>query len=163
MLERQVIAKQAGIVCRTIILLGYLLFRGLIGQVCIGPDLTMGMGVAGAHHGSAIFEDLNVVDEGEIPELAILCRPYVHHSPKLVRGHARNRQVMTRRETHHAADAGFALRDNQPILIYAAIWSIRQQGWVVIVKHERVVVMRIADSGGTQVSRTHVAGGIVSR
>src|SRR5213596_2260169 len=119
MLERQVIAKQTGIVCRTILLLSYLLFRRLIGQVCIGPDLTMRMGVAGTHHGPAIFENLNVVDEGKCPEFAILCRPYIHHSPKLVSGHARNRQVMTWRETHHAADAGFAFRDNQPILIYA--------------------------------------------
>src|SRR6266536_1553425 len=57
MLERQVIAKQTGIVCRTILLLSYLLFRRLIGQLCIGPNLTMRMGVAGTHHGPAIFEN----------------------------------------------------------------------------------------------------------
>src|SRR5438552_12559875 len=71
--------------------------------------------------------------------------------------------VKSWRETHHAADAGFAFRDNQPILIYAAIWGIWQQGWVVIVEHKRVAVIGIANSGGTQVSRTHVASGIVSR
>src|SRR5438094_10025936 len=92
MLERQVIAKQTGIVCRTILLLSYLLFRRLIGQLCIGPNLTMRMGVACTHHGPAIFENLNVVDEGKCHEFAIFYGQYIHHSTKHVSGHARKRQ-----------------------------------------------------------------------
>ena len=37
---------------------------GFIGDVLGGPDLAVGMGVAGAHHGAAVFEDLDVRDVG---------------------------------------------------------------------------------------------------
>src|SRR5207244_7563061 len=105
----------------------------------------------------------NVVDEGKRAQFAILFRPYIHHSTKLVSGQSRDRQVMARRKTNYPADAGFALRHNQPIAIHAAIWSIRHQRWVVVVKDKCVAVVGIANSGSSQVSWAHVAGGIVSR
>ena len=39
---------------------------------CGRPDLAMGMRIAGAHHGAAIFEDLHVVNESMATKLAEL-------------------------------------------------------------------------------------------
>ncbi len=35
---------------------------GFVGNVFGGPDLAVGMGIAGAHHGPAVLEDLHVTN-----------------------------------------------------------------------------------------------------
>ena len=70
-----VVAEQAGVVLVVVGLLGGELAEGLVGDVFGGPDLAVGMGVGGAHHGAAVLEDLDVVDPGEVAERRRSRRP----------------------------------------------------------------------------------------
>ena len=58
----EIAAEQAGAFFGEVGLLGFGFQGWFVGDVAGGPDLAVGVGVAGAHHGSAIFEDLDVVD-----------------------------------------------------------------------------------------------------
>ena len=49
-----------------------------------GPDLAVGVGVGGAHHGAAVLEDLDVVDVGESAEGGGLVGPGVDYGGDLV-------------------------------------------------------------------------------
>ena len=61
-LEFKDVTKQAGVVQPAIsTLVGYLGHR-LIGDMFGGPYLTVRMGIAGPHHGAAVFKDLDVTN-----------------------------------------------------------------------------------------------------
>jgi hypothetical protein len=71
----------------------------------------MGMRIACAHHGAAVFENLDVVDVGHFAQLTKLFHPGADDQFDGVNAHGGQREIVTRRKTHHAAEARFALSD----------------------------------------------------
>src|SRR5882724_5200604 len=53
--QSQVVAEKARMPSRSVLLLRQLFLGGLVGQAGAGPDLTVWMGIAGAHHGAAVL------------------------------------------------------------------------------------------------------------
>ena len=72
-----------------------------------------GCGLRAPHHRAAVLEDLHLADVGPRAEFAILLDPGLDHLLDVGHRHARQRQVVARREADDAADAGFALGDQQ--------------------------------------------------
>src|SRR6267378_4182566 len=68
---------------------------------------------------------------------------------------------MARRKTGHAAEARFAAGYQKAVLVETARRSVRKQRGVIVIKHQRGEIFRIADSASPGVSRAHVAPGIV--
>src|SRR3954469_12597586 len=60
--QRRVVTEQALVVLFKITSLEGQLFFWNVRNGARGPNLAVGMRVAGTHHGAAIFEDLNMVD-----------------------------------------------------------------------------------------------------
>ncbi len=106
-LEGEVVGEEWGGVGGEVVLLGGELEGGLVGDVLGGPDLAVGMGVTGAHHGAAVFEDLHVADIGAGAELFGLLGP--HGDDGFDRGqvHGGEGEVVARGEAEDAAGAGF--------------------------------------------------------
>ena len=76
-LEGQVGGEELLVVLGVVGELGGEFEGGLVGDVFGGPDLAVGMGVAGAHHGAAVLEDLDVVDLGAGAEFGCLVGPHL--------------------------------------------------------------------------------------
>src|SRR5690242_8943866 len=134
-----------------------------IGKMHGSPSLAMRMRVAGAHHGPTVFEDLHVVDRVARAQVLELLRPDIHHGVDLVRGHAREREVMARREADHPANSGSA-RGNQDVGAIALLTrGVGQQRGEVVVEYEGGGVLRIARTAGTQVPGTEVTVGVILR
>src|SRR5439155_24585244 len=91
--------------------LGGLLLGDFAGQRVAGPDLAVWVRVAGAHHGPAVFEDLDIVDGRLRAEFRVLVYPDVHHCAQASRFHGGEGEVVARGETDHAANAGFGFGD----------------------------------------------------
>src|SRR5882762_467396 len=84
-------------------------FGQLIRNCFVGPDLPMWMRVAATHHGAAIFENLHGTDVGLASEIGVFLSPGVDHVSQVLDTHARQSEVVARRETNHPAAAGFAV------------------------------------------------------
>jgi hypothetical protein len=78
---------------------------GLVGDVLGGPDLPVGMGIAGTHHGASIFEDLDVLDVGACAELGCLVGPHLDDAADGGDVHGGEREVVARIKAEDAADA----------------------------------------------------------
>jgi hypothetical protein len=63
LLSLEVVAEEAVAGAGEVVALGDGLGGGLVGNEISGPDLAVGVGVAGSHHGAAVLENLNVLDE----------------------------------------------------------------------------------------------------
>ncbi len=107
-LEFEVLAKQAGVIRLPVQLERFLFACWFVRQCGVGPNLAMRMRIAGAHHDAAVLEDLNVIHPGDAAQLLVLLRPYVYNVAHFARGHARNREIVSRRKTYDAADAALS-------------------------------------------------------
>src|ERR1700680_1301147 len=92
---------------------GSLFFLRLVRNRTGRPDLTMRMGIAGAHRRTAILEDLNIVNVVSYSEIAELIGPDINHASSLGQSHAGKGQVVSRREADYAANSRFRLGDDQ--------------------------------------------------
>src|SRR6266550_923734 len=124
--EGQIVAEQARMLRRLVLLLRQLFLGGFIGQAGTGPDLTVRMGIAGAHHGPAILKDLNVIDEVARAQLPRLFRTKIDHRAQFLQRHARNSQVVARRKAEHTTDSSLAARHEQAVYVKVAPWSVRK-------------------------------------
>ena len=86
--RNQVFAEQAMAGEGEVFALGPGFGGGLVGNEASGPDLAVGMGVACAHHGAAILEDLDVVEPAERGEGLVFGGPGVDDGANLGGGHA---------------------------------------------------------------------------
>jgi hypothetical protein len=73
--------------------------------------------IATAHHGPAILKDLDVIDEGQRAEFAVLFSPNVDYPPQFDTLHFGHGQVMARREADDAADPNLTARNKQTLVI----------------------------------------------
>ena len=96
-----------------VILLRGQLAQRLVRDVLGGPDLAVGMGIAGAHHGAAVLEDLHMVDIRQFAQRGRLAGPRIHHGGDFRHVHARQRQRVVGMEAEHAATPAFRLGDQQ--------------------------------------------------
>src|SRR5882762_11179544 len=83
-------------------------FGQFIRNSFVGPNLSMWVWIAATHHGAAIFENLHGTDVGLASEIGVFLRPGVDHVSQVLDTHARQSEVVARRETNHPAPARFA-------------------------------------------------------
>ena len=84
------------------------------GDVARGPDLTMWVGVAAAHHLALVLEYLDVGDLVFRPQPRRLVGPRVHHEPDLGRRHEGQGQIVPGGEAQHAAPSADRAGDQGP-------------------------------------------------
>ena len=128
-----------------------------------GPDLAMRVRVAAAHHRALVLEDLHVRDPRLLAEARDFVRPGVHHGPDLAVAHARQREVVPRREAEHAADPGLGLAAQERLAVGRGHLDGGAQRGEIVVEGERARVGRIALALGAPVARTERAVRVVGR
>src|SRR6516164_6649290 len=161
LLQRKVIAKQTGAVGVAVGTLRLLLGLWDIRNACGRPDLAMGVRIAGTHHGTAIFENLDVLNVVKRTELLELPSPAIDHSSDIGAVHHGKSQIVFWGKTEHTADSGFGLGDEKIFFVDRAVLAMGQQRREVVVEDENMVVMGVHITRGAPVARAHVTGWIV--
>ena len=126
----------------------------LIRHVLGGPDLSVRMRVARAHHGAAILEDLHVADLRTGAQLYKLIRPFIDHHANVRRLHQRQRERVVGMEAENAATAGLPLGTQQWRTGRFRRGRVRQQRGVIIVKYIHVLVLGGLVPAGSLIART---------
>src|SRR4029079_7515201 len=147
---------------QVISLAGQLLSRDLRKRVG-GPDLAVGVRIAGPHDGAAIFEDLHVVDLRHLSQLLELSGPGADHTCNLCGRHGGQGKIVAGREADYPANAGFAFGDQQsPVFEVEAIVANPQlERRKVIFENEGSGVSRIKYPSRPGISRAKIAGGVI--
>src|SRR5580765_585211 len=122
-----------------------------------GPNLAMGMRIAGAHHGAAVFEDLHMLDPGARPQIVELIDPQIDHGPEFAQAHARDGEVVARRKTSDAADSALRTGDQQIVVVDPYFLRVGEERGVIIVEGEGAGVLRIARTASAGIPRTQIA------
>ena len=135
----------------------------LVGDVLGGPDLAVGMRIAGAHHGAAVLEDLDVAEDGIGAEGAVLVGPGVDDAADVGDCHAREGEAVVGVEAEDAAEAALALGDAGVARGVAGVSArgVGEERRVVVVEDEDACRMRGVLAAGAGVAGTEVAGGVV--
>ena len=158
----EVIAEQAGAVLLLVGLLRGEFEEGLVGDVLGGPDLAMGVGIGGAHHGAAVLEDLHVVDPGMLREGGGFKGPGVDDGGDFGHGHAGERERVVGVKAEDAATAALGLGDEQRGFIR---WGrgrvVGQQRGKVVVEGEDGFVVGIVHAAGAGVGGAEITGRVV--
>src|SRR6266404_8355599 len=136
---------------------------GLLGNGAGRPDLAVRMGVAGAHHFAAVFENLHVLNFVQGSQFAELTGPGADDLLDRADTHAGKSQIVARREAHHAADSGFAFGDQQAFIlhIYAGQGRVFFECCEIILKDEGGFVLRVSNSTSPCIARTEVTSWVI--
>src|ERR1700722_12720305 len=123
------------------------------------------MRIAGAHHGAAIFENLDVIDIFQFAQLSELFYPCVDDQLNFLPTHRGECEIVTRRKTNHAANSRFRLGDEQTHVVDVEMSArgLRLQGGEVIVEDERGGVRGVSNSARPDIARAKIAVRVVSR
>jgi hypothetical protein len=157
-----VIAEKAGVVLVVIGLLGGKFAERLVGDVLGGPDLAVWVRVGGSHHGTAVFEDLDVVDPGEVAERGGFVGPGVDDAGDVGDGHAGEGEGVVGVEAEDAAEAALGFGDEERGGVGSGVGlDLREEGREIIVEGEDAGVGGIVDTAGADVGGAEVALGIV--
>jgi hypothetical protein len=128
-----------------------------------GPDLSMRVRIACAHHRPAILEDLHV--PGSLALLVDgLRRPGIDHLPYLASRHLSQVAIVSLREHHDAARAASGNGSEKGVRsFFRDGLSRRRRGEsrVVVVEEIHSPVIGIPIPSGAGVSRAEIAAGIV--
>src|SRR5207248_4496807 len=124
----------------------------------VGPDLAVWVGVAGAHHGAAILENLHIVDGGERAQLGVLLGPEVHHVEDGGRVERGEPEVVTRGIADNSAGTGLATNEDEAprVAVDNSIGSLWQKRGKIVVKNKRGLVPGIMRPIRASVARAHV-------
>src|SRR5580704_17572362 len=79
-LDFQGATKQAGVLLAEIRALIRYFGGGFVGNVFGRPDLAVGMGISGAHHGPAVLEDLHMMNFRACPQFFELLGPGLYYA-----------------------------------------------------------------------------------
>ena len=161
--EAEIVAEQAGAAVFGPLELGGLLLGDFVGDGVVGPDLAVRMGVAGAHHGAAVFEDLDVVDERPGGEIVKLLDPGVNDRAQVVHRHVGDGEAVPGREADHAANTRLGFGDQEAALLVAIERGIGLERGEIVIEDERRGVSGIAHAAGARVPGTEVALRVVVR
>src|ERR1700678_1351391 len=121
----------------------------------------MWMRIAGAHQRAAIFKWQNVIDPRKRAELRVLFGESVDYGAKSLYVHTRHTQIMLRRKTDDAADAGFAASDEQFLYFDHAFGCVGSHGWKIVIENKCTGILRILCAVDANISGAHVTFGIV--
>src|SRR5271166_716734 len=91
----------------------------------------------------------------------VLFDPYINHPTKLRKLYPGDREIVLGRKTNYPANTGLALGHEQPAFLHDVPGSVRKQSGIVVVKNKRSWVFGIAHTGCPDVSRAHIALGVV--
>jgi hypothetical protein len=133
---------------------------GLVGEEFGGPNLAVGMGIAGAHHGSAILKDLDVADPGDGGELAELLLPGGDDGADRGDRHAGECEGVVGVEAEDATEAAFGLGAEERIGGDPGGRVGKERGEIVI-EDEGAGVGGIAGGVSARVAGAEVAVGVV--
>src|SRR5580704_8321128 len=97
-LQFKVVAQEAVTMALEEFLLVPFFALGKIWNRRVGPDLAMGMRIAGTHQKAAILKNLDVVYPVECAEFRILLRPRIDHGNDGRFFHLTERKIVLRRE-----------------------------------------------------------------
>ncbi len=136
---------------------------GLIGNVFGCPDLAVRMRIAGAHHGAAVLEDLDVLDFGARSEFSCLCRPHFYDTTNCRKLHGCEGEVVAGIETEDTADATLGLRaqETRTFDIEMSVGHILFECGKVVLEDIGSGVLGRLVATGAGVAGAEVAGGIV--
>ncbi len=125
----------------------------------------MGMRIAGAHRGAAIFKDLHVIDLRHRSQFLELLSPGADHTFDVLCRHSGKGEVVAGRKADHAAESGLAFGDNQaPVFqVQAVVANARFECGKVVVEDECARIFGINDTANPGISRTEVTRGVVLR
>src|SRR5262249_16786369 len=102
----------------------------------VGPDLAMGMRIAGAHDGAAVLKNLHMFDPGNSSQLAVLLSPHINYFTDFLSGHKREREIVPLGKADDAADAAFAFDQQQPRVVTFAWRRLRTKSGKVVVENK---------------------------
>ena len=119
------------------------------------------MGIAGAHHGAAVFEDLHVVELGLAAELSVLLGPGIDDEADGGEFHARDGEAVVGMKAEDAAASALLLSVEQRRGVGGRSGRVGQQGGVVVVENEYAFITRRKMPAGALVSRAEIAFRIV--
>jgi hypothetical protein len=139
----------------------FLFLGDFIGQAMARPDLAVRVGIAAAHHGATVFEDLDIVDERVGAELGVLIDPRVDDSAHGGLIHFGEREVVARREADDAADAGLGFGDEEAAGFDVLGGGVGFECGEIVIEHEGPGVLRIVLAAGAGVAGAEIAGGVV--
>ena len=112
----EVVAQQAGALLLAVAPLSLCLSCGFVGYVFRRPDLAVGMRIARAHHGAAIFKDLHVTGFILAAKLPGLLDPRLDDAFNLGLLHLRQREAVVRVKAENAAGASLLICAEQRVL-----------------------------------------------
>ena len=133
----------------------------LVGDPFVGPDLSVRVRVAGAHHRAAVLEDLDVADPRLPAELQVLLGPGVDDPADLRAGHRTHGHVVAGREADDPAQATLGFGDQEGVGGRRRVDRVGQQRGEVVVEDVGGGVPGRADTAGARVARAQVAVGVV--
>jgi hypothetical protein len=111
------------------------------------------MQIADAHLRTAIFENLDVTEEGDVSQRGVLVAPSVHHRRDIFPAHGGDRKIVPRRKTRNPADPLFASRYQKTSIVQALAGHVARHGRKIVIEYEGVRVIRIANPVGALVPR----------
>jgi hypothetical protein len=118
------------------------------------------VGITRPHHLATIFENLHVTNPGNLPKRGVLLDPTIHDPAQFLEAHSWNGQIVTRRKTHHAADALLCLSNEQATGIEVERRELRQHRRVIVVKNVGLRIRGRLRSSCAPISGTQVTVGI---
>ena len=160
-LQCQVPAEKTSVVGGLICLQRCLVLGRFIRKRGITPDMAVRRGITAAHQCAAILKDLDMFDPGRYSKQIELVSPDVDDSDNLTQFHPGESQIMTRREAKDFADATFAASYQQTLFIRSPFGYVLQKAGKVILKNERLFILRIPCSTCTLISWAKIAFWIV--
>src|SRR6185369_16406914 len=90
---------------------------GFVRNRLVGPYLAVRVRIAAAHHLAAIFEDLDVLELRVGTQFDVLVCPKVDYTRDFLDAHSGECQVMSGGETQYSASSGFALSDQEIVIV----------------------------------------------
>ncbi len=161
----EVVGEEWLVVFGEVVELGGELEGGLVGDVLGGPDLAVGMGVAGAHHGAAVLEDLDVLDVGASAELGGLVGPHLDDAADGGELHGGEGEVVAGIEAEDAAEAtlGFGAEEAGAVDVEGGGGDVGLEGGEVVLEDVGAGVRRGVMAAGAGVAGAEVAGGVVGQ
>ena len=138
---------------------------GLVGDVLGGPDLAVGMGIAGAHHGAAVLEDLDVLDLGARAELCGLAGPHLDDAADGGDVHGGEGEVVAGIEAEDAAEAalGFGAEEAGVVDVESGCGNVGLERGEVVFEDVGAGVRRGVVAAGAGVAGAEIAGGVVGQ
>src|SRR6185437_15492198 len=140
---------------------GFNFLSGFVGNVLGGPDLAVGVGIAGAHHGSAVLEDLNVAEIGLTAEFLVFGGPGIDDFADVGERHTGEGEAVVGVKADDLAASALALGAEQRGGCGFGRGRVGQQGGVIVVEDEYAFINGRSMPSGALVAGAEIAVWVV--